>query len=681
MKGVFILIALALCTGSVFAQSEEKSTQLGEAVVKAERVVDEIDGQTFYPTEVQRKASFDGYGILQKLSLPGIRVDEAARSVTAIGGEGSVLIRINGIVAGKQEMLSLDPKTISKIRFIDIPGVRYGEGVAYVIDIATRRTDLGFALGADANAALTAVQVDADVYGKWRTGRHELSLSYGAAGYKLEGAQSTEVADYILSDGSVYTIKRNDELTRRKQISHSAKLTYNRADSTAQVFQASLSGSFNKRPGNRSVKSIIDGWDCYTATSTESGRGSSPVADLYYFRQITPRQSITANAVGTYIFTKSYNYYDEGTAIINHVSGKSGSVLSEVIYENKLKPFTLSSGLNYRFKHTKNDYTGTAPAQTQMINSAVYGFAEIKGRHKDLNYSLGAGGSYIHYRQGGHNYDYWTFCPKTTLAYRFKKKYQIKYTFSMRDKMSQIAMVSNAAIRTNRREWTKGNPDLKPRRELEHTLRLSRTEDRWQLFVEGMFRQCLKPNMALYKRTADDLFVYTQINQKEIDLLHTMAYASGWAIQKKLQISIYGGMMRCFNFGNEYTHCRTSFFCAGSVTAYLGKFTLQAGGDSGSRFLEGESKVFNGGYTFLQASYRLKDWQFMATWSNPFYKHYKSYETEILNRYLHKHIVGRNKDLGNRIMLSISWRINRGKEHRAVEKKINLKDIDTGIIK
>ena len=157
MKGVFILIALAFCTGSVCAQSEEKSTQLGEAVVKAARVVDEIDGQTFYPTQEQRLASFDGYGILQKLSLPGIRVDEAARSVTAIGGEGSVLIRINGIVAGKQEMLSLDPKTISKIRFIDIPGVRYGEGVAYVIDIATRRTDLGFALGADANAALTAV--------------------------------------------------------------------------------------------------------------------------------------------------------------------------------------------------------------------------------------------------------------------------------------------------------------------------------------------------------------------------------------------------------------------------------------------------------------------------------------------------------------------------------------------
>ena len=681
MKGVFIIIALLLCAGSVFAQDEEKSTKLGEAVVKAARVVDEIDGQTIYPTEAQRKATFDGYGILQLLALPGIRVDEAARSVTAIGGEGSVVLRINGIAVGRQEMISLDPKNISRIRFIDNPGVRYGEGVAYVIDIATRRTDVGFTLGVEANPTLTAVQADGAAYGKWRTGRHELSLSYNGGGYKLEGAQSIETADYTLNDGSIYTIKRNDELTRRKQISNTAKLTYNWVDSTAQVFQVSLSGSFNKTPGNRSVKAITDGWDCYTAMSTERGRGNSPVADLYYFRQITPRQSITANAVGTYIFTKSYNYYDEGTAIINNVSGRSGSVLSEVIYENMLKPFTLSSGVNYRFKHTTNDYTGTAPAQTQMTNSAVYGFAEIKGRHKDFSYSLGAGGSQIHYRQSGHNYDYWTFCPKTTLAYRFKKKYQIKYTFSMRDRMSQIAMVSDATIRTNCREWTKGNPDLKPCRELEHTLRLSRTADRWQIFAEGMFRQCLKPNMALYERTADDLFVYTQINQKKIDLLHTMVYTSFWAIPKKLQISMYGGMMRCFNFGYEYTHCHTSFFCAGSVTAYLGALTLQAGGDSGSRFLEGESKGFNGGYTFLQASYRLKDWRFIVTWSNPFCNNYKSYETEILNRYLHKHTSGRNKDLGNCLMLGISWRINRGKERPAAEKKINLKDTDAGIIK
>ena len=126
MKGVFIIIALLLCAGSVFAQDEEKSTQLGEAVVKAARVVDEIDGQTIYPTEAQRKATFDGYGILHLLALPGIRVDEAARSVTAIGGEGSVVLRINGIAVGRQEMISLDPKTISRIRFIDNPGVRYG---------------------------------------------------------------------------------------------------------------------------------------------------------------------------------------------------------------------------------------------------------------------------------------------------------------------------------------------------------------------------------------------------------------------------------------------------------------------------------------------------------------------------------------------------------------------------
>ncbi len=187
--------------------------------------------------------------------------------------------------------------------------------------------------------------------------------------------------------------------------------------------------------------------------------------------------------------------------------------------------------------------------------------------------------------------------------------------------------------------------------------------------------------MAHYERTDDNRFIYTQINQKEIDALNVMAYAGYWLLPEKLQIAANGGMFRCFNFGYDYTHCYTSWFYVGSITAYLGNFSLQGYVDNGSRFLEGESKGYNGAYSVLKASYAWKDWQFSLSWANPFDNHYKSYENELLNRNLYKHTVGYSKESGNQVSLNISWRLSRGSKHKSGEKKINLRDTDNGIMK
>ena len=680
MKLFILFVLINLFSFSAFAQNEEKTVTLDEVVVKGAKVISKADGQMLYPTVAQKSASNNGYSLLQKLSLPNLRIDGVTHSITAIDGRGSVQLRINGIIVDKGEMLALDPKLISKIDFIDNPGVRYGEGVAYVINIITKHEDSGYTIGVDITPTLTSWQGDGTVYGKWNHKKSEFTVSYNYSGYKLNGMRATEWAEYTLNDGGIHTIEREDVETLRKAHSHDMKLTYNLADSTAFVFQASLSESLNKTPGNYSIKDIIDGAKRYSSISRESAHSNSPVLDLYFFSQLTPRQSITANAVGTYIATKSSNYYDEGAPYQYDVNGKTVSALSEIVYENQLKPFTISAGVNYRYKYTKNDYTGDAFALTELNQNSVYAFSEIKGSLKDLRYSFGLGASYIHYNQNEHHYDFWTFRPKATLAYNIMNGMQLSYTFEMKDRASRIAMISDATIQTNSMEYTVGNPDLKPARDTEHTLRLSYNDDRWSTFAEGFYRHCDKPNMALYERTADDKFIYTQINQKAINVLNAMAYASYWISPNKLQINANGGMMRCFNYGFDYTHCYTSWFYSAGVTAYLGKFTLLAYANNGFRFLEGETKGYSGAYTTLQCSYSYKDWQFSLTWSNPFINNYKSAESEILNRNLYKHLVLNDRDSGNSLSLNISWRLSRGRKHQSADKTINLRDTDNGII-
>lgn len=675
------ILFLLLLTLPALAQEVEPTVELGEVEVKADRIIKKTDGMLLYPSEQQKTSSRSGYSLLQQLTLPNIRVDEVGHTISAIDQRGSVQIRINGIIVDKAEMLSLDPKSIRTIHFIDNPGVRYGDGIAYVIEITTRRADNGYTLGTSFTQALTTRQGDYTVYGKWNTGKSELSLNYSIGYQNYSDLRTEETAHYHLNDGSVYTIRRNDLDSRNQSLNNQLKLTYNLADSTRYVFQASLSGDFSHVPNNFNQKQIVDGEQTYTALEQQQSRSGSPVLDLYYFQQFTPRQSLTLNAVGTYIGTRSSDSYDEGSPYRYDVDGRTYSLLSEAIYENRLKPFTLSAGLNYSQKYTNNEYTGDVSAATPIHHNRVYLFSEIKGLWGNLRYSAGIGGSYLHYRQQAHSYDYWSFCPKAALSYNFTHALQLSYNFQMSERTSRVAMISDASIRNNRMEWTVGSPDLKPNREMYHLLRLTYTDNRLQASLEGFYKQCLRPNMAVYERTADDRFIYTQRNQKEIDALNAMAYASYWLLPEKLSVTAYGGLFRCFNFGQDYTHCYTSYFVTGAVNAYLGNLSLHAYADNGSRFLEGETKGYSGGDITLKAAYSYKDWQFALIWQQPFQHKYKLFESEILNRNLQKRTALYSGDACNLVSLTVTWHLTRGRKFHDVDRSIQLKDKDTGIIR
>ena len=680
-KTATALIIIASNTLTASAQEADSIVTIKDVEVKAARIVNKIDGMLIYPSEAQKEASNTGYSILRRLGLPNIRIDDVNYSISAIDSRGSVQARINGIIAGRPEMLSLNPKYIIRIEFIDNPGVRYGDGIAYVINIITERKENGYTAGTDLTQTVTTKKGDYDIYGKLHNGKSELSLNYGFGFKDFRGSRTEETADYHLNDGSIKRITRNDFDSRSMNSSNYIKLTYNMADSTDRVFQVSLNGNFNNTPGNFNKKNITEEQETYTATGKYKSKSWSPVLDMYYFNQFTPKQSITINAVGTYIKTDNFNSYDEGGSYEYNVDGKTYSIMGEAIYENKFKPFTLSAGLNYKYKNTDNCYIGDVSSDNIMRNNHIYAFSEIKGYWKNLRYSAGAGASYMNYRQGNNKYNYWTFNPKVALAYNFTKGLQLSYNFKSNERISRIAMMSDATIRNNSMEWTVGSPDLKPSRDIYNILRLSYSDSRITSYAECLYKMCPNTNMAVYERTENDKFIYTQRNQKEIDALNAMAYVNYWVIPEKLSIMAYGGLFRCFNFGYDYTHCYTSYFVAGSIDAYLGNFSISAYADNGSRFLEGETKGYNGGYSVLNASYKYKNWQFSISWQQPLVKRYKMLQSEILNKNLKKNIALYSTDYSNMVSLKITWRIEKGRKYRSADKRINLSDNDTGIMK
>lgn len=116
-----IIVLMGSVTWGARAQ-ENTPVELKEVEVKAAKTIVKSDRLTLVPTAVQKQSATNGYALLNRLGLPAIRVDEMTHTITALGKTGAVQVRINGAVASKADLLSLDVQTVKNIDFIEYPG-------------------------------------------------------------------------------------------------------------------------------------------------------------------------------------------------------------------------------------------------------------------------------------------------------------------------------------------------------------------------------------------------------------------------------------------------------------------------------------------------------------------------------------------------------------------------------
>ncbi|MBO4463634.1 MAG: TonB-dependent receptor, partial [Prevotella sp.] len=253
---LFCLLAIGGLTAA--AQDTEKDVTLSEVTVKGAHTVQKVDGQWIYPTKQQIENSANGYSLLAKLTLPHIRVDEAQNSITALTNLGTVQVRINDVIATREDLLTLDMQGIDHIEFVDNPGVRYGEGIAYIIDIKVKKPVSGYVVGTQLTNTLTAMNGNESLYGKINRGHSEFALSYDLDYHHFKGAAYDELAAYELESGNIVSICRKSLNKQTKNLSHNAQLTYSLSDSS-YVFQAKLSGSRDIHPQRKDAEMALDG--------------------------------------------------------------------------------------------------------------------------------------------------------------------------------------------------------------------------------------------------------------------------------------------------------------------------------------------------------------------------------------------------------------------------------------
>lgn len=671
----FLLLSLLFVSTTTQAQDTKEGEVLQEVTVQGSKVVQRADGQTIYPTRQQLKGSTNGYSLLSKLTLPHLRIDPVMHTVTALSNLGNVQVRINDIVASKDDMLALDMNAVKQIDYIDNPGVRYGDGTAYVINIIVKHPVSGYSIGADLTNTLTTVNGDETVFGKFNHGKGEIGLTYSLDYRNFKGVDYEERATYEMESGEECSILRQQLAGQNKRLGHNIQLTYNLSDSN-YVFQSKL--SFRKDIQPQQAWERMGGTEIYENHSSSST--SSPVLDLYLHHDFKHHQSLTANAVGTYIKTDSHVEHNEGGDYAYAVSGKTYTLWTEAVYENRLKPFTLSLGTQYAQRYTDNVYSGDACATNAMHSSNLYFFGQVKGHLGKLGYMGGLGVSNRYYRQDEWTNRFWLFRPKLTVSYPLSRSLKAKYDFEVSQHTSQIALVSNVSIKQNAMETLVGNPDIRPNRVTSHDLRLTWTTPRLMMEWQGYWRLNADCNMEKYFRK-DGHFYQTQTNaDNECSFFFIQSYNQWEAIPEHLSVTIYGGLYRFFNFTDDYRHTYTAFNGGASIEAYLGRWTLTAYADNGWNFMEGEHRGHQSAAWYLTASYRLKNLTLSLYAQHPFCPCPLSYKSEVMSRYIHKEVSQHNRDFGNMLTLNVSWTFSSGRKYNDIKRTMNHRDTETGIL-
>ena len=683
MKRQILLSMLCLLATTISAQddgeqqSSEKSVTLNEVTVKGTRIIQKVDGQWIYPTKQQIENSANGYSLLAKLTLPHIRVDEAQNSITALTNLGTVQVRINDVIVTREDLQTLDMQGIDHIEFIDNPGVRYGDGIAYIINIKVKKPVSGYVIGSQLTNTLTTVNGNESLFSKINYGHSEFALSYDLNYQNFKGAAYDERATYELESGNIFSIHRYSLNKQGKNLSHNAQLTYSLSDSN-YVFQARLSGSSDIQPQRLEAEMAINET---SYNDHSSSRSSSPSLDLYYHQDFRRHQSLTANVVGTYIKTTGETENNEGANYRYHTNGKTYSLWSEAIYENQLKPFTVSVGTQYGQRYSHNLYQGDVDAVNDMHTSSLYLFSQLKGHLGKLSFMGGLGVSRRYYRQGDAVQDLWFLRPKFTVGYPLADRLKVKYDFEISQHTSQIALVSNVSIKQNAMETILGNPDIHPNRVVSHQLKLSYATPRFTSELQGYYRLNPHCNMEKYIRQ-DTHFYQTQTNaDNECNFFYVESYNQWDVIPEKLTATVYGGIYRFFNFGEDYTHTYTSFNGGCSLQAYLGRWTLGAYADNGWNFMEGEHRGHQAPAWYITCNYRMSNAFSISLYAqHPFSQHPLTNKTEVVSRYVQKEISQHYRDYGNMLTLKLSYRLDHGRKYRDIQRSMNHSDKETGIL-
>lgn len=678
---------------------QANSYLLKGVTVEAARVVEKVDRQIIFPTKEQVKTASNGYDLLDNLSLPTIIVNRAERKVLSLKG-GDVQIRINDVKASMQDVLALQPDEVTKVEFINVPGLKYGDSnLDAVINYQVRRRYAGYVGGVSTMQGTKAGFNNSDGYFKYNVKKSEFSINYSFSYRSVEERSYESLGTYHLPTGE--TLHRNylGYDSPFLYTINNVQLGYNLSEPDKYTLNVRLN-FFNYNSPVRGMNQLYQ----------ESGKANQylqnnrkmleqiPSLDIYYSLNMPHDQNLALNLVGTYIGTdyqyrmREYTFNkspDESvknaplTDYSYNATGRKRSLIGEGTYSKNWKQMTLSVGGQYNISHTDNIYVGSSNADTELKYSNLYLFTQLQGQQKWFSYQVGVGATRSSIHQGENGYCKWLFRPQVTLQAKASDRLSFKWSSKITSDIPSLSDLSELRQYSNSFEARDGNSGLKPFTGYNNTLSASWNIPLMSVYLEGNWTYYDKPiatSILLEKREDGSyLFVSKPENQKNHDYKHLLLTPEVHLIKDHLDLNLMCEYQNVKTKGLDYSH-EFNYFSYGAEIRYMtGNWNIGYGAYKVEKSFWGEKT--NGGEptSNLAVTYSYKNWQFGILGLFVFYPHGCVYKDELFNKYVQQKNKTRLADQGNMLVFTASFNFSHGRRYHTGSRKLNNSDRDNGI--
>lgn len=678
---------------------QANSYLLKGVTVEAAKVVEKVDRQIIFPTKEQVKTASNGYDLLDNLSLPTIIVNRAERKVLSLKG-GDVQIRINDVKASMQDVLALQPDEVTKVEFINVPGLKYGDSnLDAVINYQVRRRYAGYVGGVSTMQGTKAGFNNSDGYFKYNVKKSEFSINYSFSYRSVEERSYESLGTYHLPTGE--TLHRNylGYDSPFLYTTNNVQLGYNLSEPDKYTLNVRLN-FYNHNSPVRGMNQLYQ----------ESGKANQylqnnrkmleqiPSLDIYYSLNMPHDQNLALNLVGTYIgtdyqyrmreytFNKSPDESVKNAPLTDYsydATGRKRSLIGEGTYSKNWKQMALSVGGQYNISHTDNIYVGSSNADTELKYSNLYLFTQLQGQQKWFSYLVGVGATRSSIHQGENGYSKWLFRPQVTLQAKASDRLSFKWSSKITSDIPSLSDLSELRQYSNSFEARDGNSGLKPFTGYNNTLSASWNIPLMSVYLEGNWTYYDKPiaTSILPEKREDGsyLFVSKPKNQKSHNYKHLLLTPEVHLIKDHLDLNLMCEYQNVKTKGLDYSH-EFNYFSYGAEIRYMtGNWNIGYGAYKVEKSFWGEKT--NGGEptSNLAVTYSYKNWQFGILGLFVFYPHGCVYKDKLFNKYVQQKNKVRLADQGNMLVFAASFNFSHGRRYHTGSRKLNNSDRDNGI--
>jgi hypothetical protein len=660
------------------------SKLLDEVVISANTVQRHIDKTTYLIKPEDIKTARFSMDLLEK--IPSLSIDPETQKV--IMRNGTVKILLNGVSANEMDLKAISPDKVIRLEYYDFPPARYA-GYNAVVNIITRNMDDGFAVGTSLQHAFTTGFVNDDAFLKYNKAKHQFSLDYSLNYRDYNNVKTLVKYKYRIDDKM---LSRTENSTNPFGYNnHFINLKYLNQLQDNYVFQVKFSPNlhFHHRQDDSEIE-ITDSESGRKGNKTEKSETFNPSLNLYFWKQLKNKQSITIDAVGNLFSSNQSVVNQEHNLINNHLelddkmnlTNRKYSLISEAVYEkttgtgkisigNKLETYKINSRVDNSFDN--NDYSSF------YFNDYLYG--EYTGGINRFTYRISAGLIYKQNNNASYQYSSWIFRPGILIGYQVNKNNSVRLHFAQITEEPNIAEQSDNVIFITDNILRKGNPYLKNSISQLYLLSYQFVNKRLDLDLNVVAARTQNGVNSYYVKM-DDYYLLTSLNDKNMQS-YGVFYSGALKPfgNNLLTVKLDGEISKSFvtnDITGHFSHLYTPLWY--EIQLKIGKLAASYRGNIVGKDLSGVYLIKDENHSHFTLRYTQKNF---SVWSSLLFAFTPAqYLTETIPASAVSYSSFRNiYDNKNMFTLGISYTFHSGKEYRNPEKLINNSDSDAGLFK